>query len=552
MSNADMIVEILQEEGVEFLCGFPNNRLFNSAASHDIRPIIARTERVAINMADAYTRMNNGRKIGVVAVQDGPGIEASFPAVAQAYGDNTPILMLPGAHAPAMQDYDPQFIASRSFRDITKFASLINDADTIPRRFEMGFSALKNGKGGPVLLETAASLLWGQYSGDEKPSYTSPRRHVSLADPSDVREILDTLLSAKRPMIIAGHGVLYAEAWDELKAFAELLQIPVTTSLLGKSAFPESHELSLGTAGRTLTKAAGHFANESDFILGIGTSFTINDFTARMPKDAVLGQITNAPSDLGKCRPVKCAAVGDAKLVLGQLIAAAKSALSDSVRPRAEQTITEIAALKTEFFKEWSERLLCDDPGAISPYRVIHEMNTLFDKSKSVVTHDAGNPRDQIVPFYEAETPRGYLGWGKSTHLGSSLGMALGAKLARPDWLAVNFIGDAGFGQTANDFETAVRAGLPIMTVLVNNGVMGGYGAYMPDAVEKYQSSSLGGDYTAMAQAMGGYAERIEAASDVRAALERGIAQTEAGNPVLLEFITREEPVLAMANKWGM
>jgi len=195
---------------------------------------------------------------------------------------------------------------------------------------------------------------------------------------------------------------------------------------------------------------------------------------------------------------------------------------------------------------------LCDDAGAISPYRVIHEMNTLFDKTKTVVTHDAGNPRDQIVPFYQAVTPRGYLGWGKSTHLGSSLGMAMGSKLARPDWLSVNFIGDAGFGQTANDFETAVRSKLPIMTVLVNNGVMGGYGAYMPDAVERYQSSSLGGDYTAMAIAMGGYAERIEQASDVGAALRRGIDQTQAGQPVLLEFMTKEEPVLAMANKWGM
>jgi acetolactate synthase-1/2/3 large subunit len=363
---------------------------------------------------------------------------------------------------------------------------------------------------------------------------------------------MDALINAERPMIIAGHGVLYGEAWAELKAFAEFMQLPVTTSLLGKSAFPESHELSLGTAGRTITKAAGHFANESDFILGVGTSFTINDFTARMPKDATLGMITNAPSDLAKCRPVQCAAIGDARLVLGQLLEAAKSSVGEGGRPRAEETIAEIATLKKEFFDEWSDRLLCDDPGAISPYRVIHEMNTLFDKSATVVTHDAGNPRDQIVPFYEVETPRGYLGWGKSTHLGSSLGMALGAKLARPDWLAVNFIGDAGFGQTANDFETAVRSELPIMTVLVNNGVMGGYGAYMPDAVEKYQSSSLGGDYTAMAQAMGGYAERVERADDVRAALSRGIAQTQAGKPVLLEFITKEEPVLAMANKWGM
>ncbi len=551
MSNADVIIEILQQEGIEYLAGFPNNRLFNSAASHGMRPLIARTERVAINMADAYTRMHNGRKIGVVAVQDGPGIEASFPAVAQAYGDNTPILMLPGAHSPAMQDYDPQFMSSRSFRDITKMAGLINDARAIPRKFEMAFAALKNGKTGPVLLETAASILVGKWEG-ATPDYRSPGRYKSMADPADVNAILEALLAAQRPVLIAGHGALYAEAWNELKALAEFLQIPVTTTLLGKSVFPENHPLSLGVAGRTMTRAAGQFLTDSDFILGVGTSFTINDFTARMPKNAVLGQITNAPSDVAKCRAVACAAIGDAKLVLEQLLAAARAKIGAQGKPPATEVIAAINALKKTFFDEWSERLLCDDVGAISPYRVIHEMNTLFDKTRSVVTHDAGNPRDQIVPFYQAITPRGYLGWGKSTHLGSSLGMALGAKLARPDWLSVNFVGDAGFGQTANDFETAVRLKLPIMSVLVNNGVMGGYGAYMPDAVEKYQASSMTGDYTAMAKAMGGYAERITKASDVRAALARGIQQTQAGQAVLLEFITREEPVLAMANKWGM
>jgi acetolactate synthase-1/2/3 large subunit len=551
MSNADVIIEILQREGIEYLAGFPNNRLFNSAASHGMRPLIARTERVAINMADAYTRMHNGRRIGVVAVQDGPGIEASFPAVAQAYGDNTPILLLPGAHSPAMQDYEPQFIASRSFRDITKMSGLVNDARTLPRRLEMAFSALKNGKPGPVLLETAAPILWGKWEGDA-PAYVSPGRHRSMADPADVEAVLDALLAAQRPVLVAGHGALYAEAWDELRTLAECLQVPVTTTLLGKSVFPENHPLSLGTAGRTITRAAAQFLTDSDFILGIGTSFTINDFTARMPKDAVLGQVTNAPSDIAKCRAVVCAAVGDAKLVLGQIIAAARARIGAAGRAPATATIAAIAALKKAFFDEWSERLLCDDAGPISPYRVIHEMNTLFDKACTVVTHDAGNPRDQIVPFYDAIVPRGYLGWGKSTHLGSSLGRAMGAKLARPDWLAVNFVGDAGFGQTANDFETAVRLQLPIMTVLVNNGVMGGYGAYMPDAVAKYQASSMGGDYTAMAIAMGGYAERIEKAADVRAALARGIAQTRAGRPVLLEFVTREEPVLAMANKWGM
>lgn len=550
MIGADVITRILKKEGVEFIAGFPNNRLFNSASTHEIRPIIARTERVAINMADAYTRMNNGKRIGVVAVQDGPGIEASFAAVAQAYGDNTPILVLPGAHAKAMQNYEPQFMANRSFRDITKSTSLLNEPRFLCREMERAFGLLKNGKGGPVLVEIDLDVMYGPWEGDD-PDYHAPRRHRSKADDADVAEILDKLVAAERPLLVAGHGSLYAEAWDELKAFAELMQIPVTTTLLGKSVFPETHELSLGVAGRTITKAAGHFANEADFILGIGTSFTINDFTARMPKGKALGQITNDPSDVGKCRPVTCAAIGDAKLVLQQLIDLARERFGEG-RPRATATIDEIAKLKAEFRADWEERLSCDDDGPISPYRIINEMNTLFDKSKTVVTHDAGNPRDQIVPFYEATTPRGYLGWGKSTHLGSSLGMALGAKLARPDWLSVNFVGDAGFGMMGMDFETAARAELPIMTVLVNNGVMGGYGAYMPDAVEVHSSNKLTGKYADVAAALGGYTETVTAASDVRDALTRGIEQTEKGNPVLLEFITREEPVLAMANEWGM
>ena len=551
MSNADVILDILAKEGVEVLFGFPNNRLFNSAATHDIPPIIARTERVVINMADAYTRMHNGCKIGVVAVQDGPGIEASFGAVAQAYGDNTPILVLPGAHAPHMQDYDPQFSASRSFRDITKMAKRVDAPASLVRKFEMAFAALRNGKGGPVLLETTTSVLTGEWQGD-KPVYRAPPRVRSRADDEDVQRLLDAVLSARRPIVVAGHGIHYAQAYEQLRTFAELLQLPVATTLLGKSAFPENHELSLGCAGRTITKAAGQFATQSDFILGVGTSFTINDFTARMPEGAVLGQITNAPEDIAKCRAVACAALGDARLVLGQLIDAARDRLGYEGKPRDEDTIHEIAQLRREFFAEWSERLLCDDKGLISPYRVIHEMNLLFDKTATVVTHDAGNPRDQMVPFYEAIAPRSYLGWGKSTHLGSSLGMALGAKVARPEWLSVNFVGDAGFGQTASDFETAVRCRLPILTVLVNNGCMGGYGAYMPAAVEKYQASTLSGDYTGMVRAMGGYAERIEKASEIRNALMRGIRETQAGKAVMLEFMTREEPVLAMAKQWGM
>jgi len=551
MNGADVIAKILAQEGVEFLCGFPENRLLNSAAAHQIRPLIPRTERVAINIADGFTRMMNGTKIGAIAVQDGPGIEASFAAIAQAYGDNTPLIILPGAYFRAHQGYTPHFDAARSYRDITKWAATINDPLTIARHMERAFALLKNGRGGPVLLETAKEFLWGEYPGEE-PEYHSPKRRRSYGDNSDVAETLDALLSAKRPVIVAGHGIFYAQAWEELKTFAELCQVPVMSTLLAKSVFPEDHPLALGTGGRTVPDTVGHFANEADFILGIGTSFTVNDFTAKMPEGKTLGQITNDPADIGKCYNVDFGAVGDAKLVLQQLIALAKERLGAQGREEATQTMAEIAKVKADFLKEWMPRLACEDDGPISPYRVVWEMNGLFDKARTVVTHDAGNPRDQIIPFYEATHPRGYLAWGKSTHLGSSLGLNMGAKLARPDHLCVNLVGDTGFGMSGMDFETAVRQNIPIMTIVMNNGVMAGYGAYMPDAVKNYGSNEVTGDYAGIATAFGAYTEQVRKADDLRAAMARCAEETRKGCPALLEVFTREEPVLAMGQKWGM
>ena len=170
----------------------------------------------------------------------------------------------------------------------------------------------------------------------------------------------------------------------------------------------------------------------------------------------------------------------------------------------------------------------------------------MIDRSRTVLTHDAGHPRDQIVPFYECLVPRGYLGWGKSTQLGTGLGLTMGARLARPDRLAVNIMGDAAFGMVGMDFETAVRCGAPVLTIVMNNGLMGGYGEYMPDAVERHAAHRLGGEYAAIGTALGGHAERVERPADLGPALERCIAATGSGRAALLEVMTHEEPRLAL------
>jgi acetolactate synthase-1/2/3 large subunit len=176
---------------------------------------------------------------------------------------------------------------------------------------------------------------------------------------------------------------------------------------------------------------------------------------------------------------------------------------------------------------------------------------TVADRARTVVTHDSGNPRDQVVPFYEALTPLGYLGWGKSTPLGSGLGLAMGAKLARPDWLSVNFMGDSSFGMVGLDVETGVRAGIPVLTIVFNNGVMGGYTRHHPVATRTHGINRQGGRYAEVALAMGAAGERVERVADLEPAMRRCIAATEGGRSALLEVVTREEPQFPHIRTYG-
>ena len=164
-----------------------------------------------------------------------------------------------------------------------------------------------------------------------------------------------------------------------------------------------------------------------------------------------------------------------------------------------------------------------------------------LDRKKTIVTHDAGYPRDQILPFYESIVPGGYIGWGKSTTLGSSLGFSMGAKLARPDKTCVSFMGDAAFGMVGMDFETAVREKIPVLTILVNNSKLGGYEKRLPVASEKYNLNILSGNYSVIAEGCGGYAERVEQPKDIIPAIKRAKEANDSGKPALLEIITKDE-----------
>jgi acetolactate synthase-1/2/3 large subunit len=259
-----------------------------------------------------------------------------------------------------------------------------------------------------------------------------------------------------------------------------------------------------------------------------------------MPTGKQVIHATLDPMDLNKDVPAKMGLIGDAKLTLRALIDELKTLDMSKAEGRKESCPAAIKKEKAAWMAEWMPKLTSNQV-PMTPYRVIYELNKLVDKQKVVITHDAGSPRDQLVPFWESERPLSYIGWGKTTQLGYGLPLAMGAKMARPESVCINVWGDAAIGFTGMDFETACREKIPILSILFNNFCMAMELPIMTVSTEKYRSTDIQGDYAAMARAFGGYGERIEDPNDIVAALKRGIEATERGEAVLLEFITCKE-----------
>ena len=536
MKAAEAIAEILKREGIEMVIGYPVNHILEFAARADIRPIIVRQERVGLHMADAISRLSSGKTIGVFCMQHGPGAENAFGGVAQAYGESVPILVMPQGYARRIAHYDPNFNSALNFRNVTKTAEPITSAAEISNIFRRAFTQLRSGRGRPVLVEVPTDIYAEE--GAEPLDYKPVFATRSGPDPLAVEATMDTLLEAERPVIYAGQGIHYAEAWDQLRALAEHLAIPVVTSLEGKSAFPEDHPLALGSGGRAIPKAVHTFLQQADLIFGIGCSFTETNFGVTMPLGKTIIHSTLDPVDINKDVVAAHAMVGDAALTLDAMLASLESR---GVAARASDAIAaEIAAEKQEWLNDWMPKLTSEET-PLSPYRVLWDLHKTVDRDNTIITHDAGSPRDQISPFWESTTPLSYIGWGKTTQLGYGLGLAMGAKLACPDKLCINVWGDAAIGFTGMDFETAVRERIPILSILLNNFSMAIELKIMPVSTEKYRSTDISGDYAAMARAFGGYGERVSDPAEIIPAIKRGIEQTEAGTPALLEFITGKE-----------
>jgi acetolactate synthase I/II/III large subunit len=537
MNGAQVIAHILKQEGTEFLSCYPRNQTIEPCAAIDIRPILCRQERVGVGIADGYSRIKRGKKNGVFGAQAGPGIENAFPGIAQAFSENVPILIISGGLPLSRQYVRPVFRAAEVYRPVTKWSALAHNVQELPSLMRRAYAAMRSGKPGPVLIEVPDEVFEAEYKGAL--DYAPVPVQRAAPDPDAVKQAVATLLNAKHPVLWAGQGVHYAEAGERLAALAEMIPAPVVATNPGKSAIADSHPLALGGSTRSRSKVYADFLNKADLILAIGSSLTVTNFGPSVPPGKKIIHSTNDPGDINKEYTADHALVGDAALVIDALIAE----IGKQKGPGGGNALTalkeEVAAGKTAWLESWA-KLLDSEEMPLNQYRVIRDMMRTLDRDNVIMTHDSGSPREQMIPFWETTAAGSYMGWGKSTQLGYGLGITMGAKLAAPNKLCINVMGDAAIGMTGMDIETAARNRIGILTVVFNNGVMGAERDVLKISDEKYGAMTVGGNYTKVAEGLNVAARRVEKPGDIVGGIKEAVGVTETGAPFLLEFVVKE------------
>jgi acetolactate synthase I/II/III large subunit len=450
-----------------------------------------------------------------------------------------PILYLPGGPALAQHSVRPNFSPVRTYQTVSTYSEVIWKPDMAASVMRRAFHHLRNGRPGPVIVEIPADIGTQEVS-ETALRYQPPRRYPQTPSLNAVKEAVRLLLEAKKPIIWSGMGTLLSEASAELRELAELTEIPVYCTMPGKSGFDERHPVALGSGSSSTSLQARQWIQESDVLLALGSSLTRTSYGQPIPDGKIMIHNTESLEDINKDYTVAVGLPGDAKLTIQMLIEEVKAQLGDNGRKGQSRVAAEIAEIKQKWMAEWTP-LLDSDEVPINTYRVIGELERMLDKEHSIVTHDAGAPRDTIMPFYTATVPHSYIGWGKTTHLGYGIPLMIGAKLAMPEKFCLNFMGDGAFGMSGLDIETSVRAGAPITTIVLNNGDMATYPGGYPVARQLFEVTKMSGDYAKIAEGLGAVGITVTAPGDIASALKQAQRLNAEGLTVLLDIHTNLE-----------
>ena len=536
------IARILKQEGVEWVSTFPVCKVNNALGREGVPMLMMRDDRYAVAVADAFSRISAGTKIGVATFQGGvnaAGLQVAFAGMAQAFEDGSPVLCITDGIGSGETE-NSQFDVTSSLKSVSKWYGHLDKPERLPEFMRRAFTMLRSGRPGPVVL--AIPDADAQYDETADP-YIPVKGWKSAPDPADVTSAVDLLLAANDPLIYAGEGVIYAGASAELKSFAELVNAPVITTLKAKGAFPENHPLFVGVRGDQVN----HYLNKCDLVLAVGSSLSPGRFSHGIP-NAVNKNIIHCNVDelhVNKVYPTAQAVIGDARFTLLALIAELSAKTSGNGRP-AGNVAAEVKAARDSAMVKYREAMASTDR-PINPYRVYAGLMEALDPLTSFVTHESGNTRDQLSTVYDTLIPRGFLGWGNVSSLGFSLAATVAAKMAFPQKTCVAVTGEAGLGYMLGNLEVPLRQKLGITVAHVSNGGFAGYGpGFWGDGHDPFTHRVLGYDEVDMSKVIGelGYhTERVTEPTEVVLALKRAFSANESGRPAYIEFICSQFPI---------
>jgi acetolactate synthase-1/2/3 large subunit len=552
------LVRVLEEAGIRFVFGMPGGdtgRIFDALYdSTAIQTILVRHEQVGSIMAEMY-----GRLTGTPGVVMGQGIFLAANALfgtLEAVKGASPMLLLGDFtdmapfmhHAPyqAGTGEHGNHDLRNLLASVTKYTAAVSEPKQAVQTLQLAVKHATTGTPGPVAVVFGSRSLAGTVKTRRPPRLHATARHLahgsSRPASADLARVAEALLASASPLIIAGNGVHAARAWSELRALAELLAIPVTTTATGKSAIAEVHPLALGVFGNWGQAAANAAVSTADTVLVVGSRLSPTDTCFENPEllDAdrqTLLQIDVEPLNVGRHFPVAAAIVADARETLAALVAELGPRLTPARREAAHRRLQHLAELK-RLHRYFAEPEQGADDVPLRPERVISELASRLDE-RAVVTMDAGANRLYMTHYFQCRGAGTVYQPSSIGGMGYALPAAMAAKLTAPDRDCVAVCGDGGFVMTMNALLTAVQYRIPVVTVVLNNGVLGWVKDGQRRRGNRFIASELGRtDYGQIARAMGCVGIRVETIKELVNELDRVRGATQ---PVVLDVLTTED-----------
>jgi len=490
MTGAQALVACLQAEGVDTVFGYPGGvalPIFD--ALYDIkepRTILGRHEQGVIHAADGYARVTG--RVAPVIVTSGPGATNTVTGLANAYMDSIPMVVFTAQVAThvigtdAFQESDMTGITI----PITKHNYLVKDVKDLPSVIKEAFHIATTGRPGPVLIDlpvdvTKAELDYKPVTTINLPGY----KPTYKGHAKQVKQAADQIARARKPLIYAGGGVLASGAWKELKEFAELMQIPVVTTLMGKGVFPEDHHLFIGMPGMHGPKYTNYAITETDLLIGVGVRFDdrVTGKLASFASKAKIIHIDIDPAEIGKLKAVDVPIVGDARNVLSAIIDELRKMGAD---PRTDAWMRVIDDWRGRFPLHY---IKSDD--VLMPEYVVERIRELTKDRPTVIATEVGQNQMWACQYTQIREPRTWVSSGGLGTMGFGFPAAIGAQIGRPDHLVIDIAGDGSFQMNEQELATAVIAKAPVKVVILNNGVLGMVHQWQELFYEKRYASSV-------------------------------------------------------------